>query len=81
MGMIFTSGVYYVTYEWLKDLARASVNDDGELVDGGADMSGGGMCGYVSSQCWCTVLCRHCGFSLKTGAFRRFLLLSNTLPQ
>ncbi|CAM6098723.1 unnamed protein product [Calypogeia fissa] len=47
IGMSFTSAVYYVTYEWLKDLANGSVDDDGELVDGGADMNAGGTTGYV----------------------------------
>ena len=43
-----TSLGYAVPYKFLDGMAKPSVSDDGELIDGGFDMSSGGICGYVS---------------------------------
>lgn len=42
-----TSLGYAIPYKLLDQMAKPSVSDDGELLDGGFDMSTGGMCGYV----------------------------------
>lgn len=47
VGLVVTSIGYGVPYKFLDGMAKPSVSEDGELIDGGFDMSTGGICGYV----------------------------------
>ena len=42
-----TCFAYIVPYLQLASMAKPAYADDGELLDGGFDMSTGGICGYV----------------------------------
>ncbi|KAL2481082.1 Protein of unknown function (DUF788) [Abeliophyllum distichum] len=46
-GLILTSLAYVIPYKQLSAMAKPSYSDDGELLDGGFDMSTGGICGYL----------------------------------
>ncbi|CAA2996614.1 transmembrane protein 208-like isoform X2 [Olea europaea var. sylvestris] len=46
-GLILTSLAYVIPYKQLSSMAEPSYSDDGELLDGGFDMSTGGICGYL----------------------------------
>ncbi|CAA2996613.1 transmembrane 208 homolog [Olea europaea subsp. europaea] len=48
-GLILTSLAYVIPYKQLSSMAEPSYSDDGELLDGGFDMSTGGICGYLDS--------------------------------
>ncbi|CAA2998792.1 transmembrane 208 homolog [Olea europaea subsp. europaea] len=48
-GLILTSLAYVIPYKQLSAMAKPSYGDDGELLDGGFDMSTGGICGYRDS--------------------------------
>lgn len=45
-GLVFTSVAYILPYQQLAAMAKPSYGDDGELIDGGYDMSTAGVCGY-----------------------------------
>lgn len=47
VGLILTSAAYTIPYKQLALMAKPAYADDGELLDGGFDMSTGGVCGYV----------------------------------
>lgn len=47
IGLVLTSVAYYIPYQQLAQMAKPAYADDGELLDGGFDMSTGGICGYV----------------------------------
>lgn len=47
IGLIVTSAAYFIPYNQLDKMANPTYGDDGELLDGGFDMSTGGICGYV----------------------------------
>jgi hypothetical protein len=47
IGLVLTSLGYGIPYKLLHQMAKPSVSDAGELLDGGFDMSTPGMCGYV----------------------------------
>ncbi|XP_057534690.1 uncharacterized protein LOC130813027 [Amaranthus tricolor] len=47
IGLILTSLAYAIPYKQLASMAKPSYADDGELIDGGFDMSTGGVCGYL----------------------------------
>ncbi|GLT80455.1 hypothetical protein SLA2020_518940 [Shorea laevis] len=47
VGLILTSAAYMIPYQQLAQMAKPSYADDGELLDGGFDMSTGGICGYL----------------------------------
>ncbi|KAH0935861.1 hypothetical protein HID58_012978, partial [Brassica napus] len=47
IGLVVTSIGYGVPYKFLDGMAKPSVSDDGELIDGGFDMSTGGICGIL----------------------------------
>lgn len=47
IGLVITSLAYAFPYKQLNQMAKPSVTDDGELLDGGFDMTTGGICGYV----------------------------------
>ncbi|KAG8367645.1 hypothetical protein BUALT_Bualt16G0094500 [Buddleja alternifolia] len=46
-GLILTSLAYVIPYQQLAAMAKPAYTDNGELLDGGFDMSTGGICGYV----------------------------------
>jgi hypothetical protein len=47
MGLILTTVAYLIPYKQLASMAKPAITDDGELIDGGFDMSTGGICGYL----------------------------------
>lgn len=47
IGLLVTSIAYGLPYKQLESMARPAYSDDGELLDGGYDMTTGGICGYV----------------------------------
>lgn len=47
VGLILTSAAYAIPYQQLFAMAKPTYADDGDLIDGGFDMSTGGICGYV----------------------------------
>ncbi|CAI9782997.1 unnamed protein product [Fraxinus pennsylvanica] len=46
-GLILTSLAYVIPYKQLSAMAKPNYSDAGELLDGGFDMSTGGICGYL----------------------------------
>lgn len=48
IGLVVTSLAYYFPYQQLAKMAKPSYTQDGELLDGGFDMTTGGVCGYDS---------------------------------
>ncbi|CAE6167712.1 unnamed protein product [Arabidopsis arenosa] len=54
IGLVVTSLGYAIPYKLLDQMAKPSVSDDGELLDGGFDMSTGGMCGYLHDVLYIT---------------------------
>lgn len=42
-----TSIAYAIPYQQLSAMAKPAYTDEGELLDGGFDMTTGGICGYV----------------------------------
>lgn len=55
IGLFFTSGAYKLTYDQLAGMAKPTFDDNGELIDGGFDMSGGGLCSYLHDVLYITV--------------------------
>ncbi|XP_050213627.1 uncharacterized protein LOC126665017 isoform X2 [Mercurialis annua] len=51
LGLVLTSIAYYLPYQQLASMAKPAYADDGELLDGGFDMSTGGICGYQLLDC------------------------------
>ncbi|GMH02465.1 hypothetical protein Nepgr_004304 [Nepenthes gracilis] len=47
IGLILTSVAYAIPYQQLARMAAPTYGDDGELEDGGFDMSSGGVCEYL----------------------------------
>lgn len=47
IGLILTSLAYAMPYKQLASMAKPAYTNDGELIDGGFDMSTGGVCGYL----------------------------------
>ncbi|MBA0583665.1 hypothetical protein Gorai_014513 [Gossypium raimondii] len=45
VGLLLTSVAYFIPYQQLSQMAKPAYSDDGELLDGGFDMSTGGICG------------------------------------
>ena len=45
---MLTSFAYVIPYKQLSLMSKPAYADDGELLDGGFDMSTGGVCGYVT---------------------------------
>ncbi|KAH9603663.1 hypothetical protein KSS87_009239 [Heliosperma pusillum] len=46
IGLIMTSLAYVIPYKQLASMAKPAYTNDGELIDGGFDMSTGGICGF-----------------------------------
>ncbi|KAL7093217.1 hypothetical protein ACP275_11G029500 [Erythranthe tilingii] len=53
-GLILTSLAYVIPYQQLAAMAQPSYSGDGDLLDGGFDMSTGGMCGYLHDVIYIT---------------------------
>nr|GMC58382.1 transmembrane protein 208 homolog [Ipomoea batatas] len=54
VGLVFTSVAYTLPYQQLAAMAKPSYGDDGELIDGGYDMSTAGVCGYLHDVIYIT---------------------------
>ncbi|CAH9072276.1 unnamed protein product [Cuscuta europaea] len=54
VGLLFTSIAYFLPYQQLTTMAKPSYGSDGELLDGGYDMSTGGVCGYLHDVIYIT---------------------------
>ncbi|THU44935.1 hypothetical protein C4D60_Mb02t12620 [Musa balbisiana] len=54
IGLIVTSIAYVMPYKQLDSMAKATYSDDGELLDGGYDMTTGGVCGYLHDLIYIT---------------------------
>ncbi|CAJ2633653.1 unnamed protein product [Trifolium pratense] len=54
IGLVVTSLAYYFPYQQLAKMANPSYADDGELLDGGFDMTTGGVCGYLHDVIYIT---------------------------
>ncbi|KAL9339472.1 hypothetical protein Peur_068487 [Populus x canadensis] len=54
IGLILTSVAYFIPYRQLAIMASPAYADDGDLLDGGFDMSTGGICGYLHDVIYIT---------------------------
>ncbi|RWW13789.1 hypothetical protein BHE74_00034966 [Ensete ventricosum] len=54
VGLLVTSTAYGLPYKQLDSMAKPTYSDDGELLDGGYDMSTGGICGYLHDLIYIT---------------------------
>ncbi|KAL5713783.1 hypothetical protein ACHQM5_015830 [Ranunculus cassubicifolius] len=54
VGLIVTSAAYLFPYQQLASMAKPSYSVDGELTDGGFDMSTTGVCGYLHDVIYIT---------------------------
>ncbi|CAN6461747.1 unnamed protein product [Victoria cruziana] len=54
IGLLVTSMAYGLPYQQLSLMAKPSYSDEGELLDGGFDMSTGGVCGYLHDVIYIT---------------------------
>ncbi|XP_052180798.1 uncharacterized protein LOC127793990 [Diospyros lotus] len=54
VGFILTFFSYAVPYQQLAVMAKPTYADDGELLDGGFDMSSDGICGYLHDVIYVT---------------------------
>ncbi|CAN1328771.1 Transmembrane protein 208 [Linum perenne] len=54
IGLVLTSVAYYFPYQQLAAMAKPSYGDDGELFDGGFDMTTTGICGYLHDVIYIT---------------------------
>ncbi|KAB5514464.1 hypothetical protein DKX38_028370 [Salix brachista] len=54
IGLILTSVAYFIPYRQLAAMASPAYAEDGDLLDGGFDMSTGGICGYLHDVIYIT---------------------------
>ncbi|KAG5559597.1 hypothetical protein RHGRI_009211 [Rhododendron griersonianum] len=54
VGFMLTFFAYIIPYQQLATMANPAYTDDGELLDGGFDMSTGGICGYLHDVIYIT---------------------------
>ncbi|KAF9662703.1 hypothetical protein SADUNF_Sadunf18G0081800 [Salix dunnii] len=54
IGLILTSVAYFIPYRQLAAMASPTYAEDGDLLDGGFDMSTGGICGYLHDVIYIT---------------------------
>ncbi|MED6222796.1 hypothetical protein PIB30_067850 [Stylosanthes scabra] len=91
IGLIVTSLAYFIPYKQLDKMATPSYDDDGELLDGGFDMTTGGVCGYLHDiiyiTCFVQVMSIISGKFWYTylvipafGAYQSFGLIKGFLP-
>ncbi|KAG2407675.1 uncharacterized protein HKW66_Vig0024970 [Vigna angularis] len=92
IGLIFTSLAYVIPYQQLARMATPAYAEDGELLDGGFDMSTGGVCGYLHDviyiTCFVQVMSIISGKFWYTyvvipafGAYKSFGFIKGFLPQ
>ncbi|XP_010548587.1 PREDICTED: transmembrane protein 208-like [Tarenaya hassleriana] len=55
IGLLITSLAYAIPYKQLDQMAKPSFTDSGELIDGGFDMTSGGICGYLHDVVYITM--------------------------
>ncbi|KAJ4733017.1 Transmembrane protein 208 [Rhynchospora pubera] len=55
IGLLITSAAYFFPYKQLDNMSKPAYSEDGELLDGGYDMSTGGVCGYLHDVIYITV--------------------------
>ncbi|XP_027072316.1 transmembrane protein 208 homolog isoform X1 [Coffea eugenioides] len=53
-GLLLTAFAYIIPYQQLYAMSMPSYGEDGELIDGGFDMSTGGICGYLHDVIYIT---------------------------
>ncbi|GAU34101.1 hypothetical protein TSUD_255970 [Trifolium subterraneum] len=76
VGLVVTSLAYYFPYQQLAKMANPSYADDGELLDGGFDMTTGGVCGYLHDIIYITSFVQVA--SIISGKFWYIYLVSHT---
>ncbi|WJX65007.1 hypothetical protein P8452_49715 [Trifolium repens] len=76
VGLVVTSLAYYFPYQQLAKMANPSYADDGELLDGGFDMTTGGVCGYLHDVIYITSFVQVA--SIISGKFWYIYLVSHT---
>ncbi|PNY05970.1 transmembrane protein 208-like protein [Trifolium pratense] len=76
IGLVVTSLAYYFPYQQLAKMANPSYADDGELLDGGFDMTTGGVCGYLHDVIYITSFVQVA--SIISGKFWYIYLVSHT---
>ncbi|KAL8143878.1 hypothetical protein V2J09_016910 [Rumex salicifolius] len=54
IGLMLTSLAYVIPYQQLSAMAKPAYDSNGELLDGGFDMSTGGICGYMHDVIYIT---------------------------
>ncbi|KAJ1410310.1 SRP-independent targeting protein [Sesbania bispinosa] len=54
IGLVVTSVAYLIPYQQLDKMATPAYDEDGELLDGGFDMTTGGVCGYLHDVIYIT---------------------------
>ncbi|OMP03958.1 hypothetical protein COLO4_10074 [Corchorus olitorius] len=54
VGLLLTSAAYFFPYQQLAQMAKPTYAHDGDLLDGGFDMSTGGICGYLHDVIYIT---------------------------
>lgn len=54
IGLLVTSAAYAFTYLQLSNMAQPAYDENGDLLDGGFDMSTGGVCGYLHDVIYIT---------------------------
>ncbi|XP_051143394.1 uncharacterized protein LOC127259818 [Andrographis paniculata] len=75
MGLILTTAAYVIPYQQLAAMAKPSYTDGGELLDGGFDMSTGGICGYLHDVIYIT-----CFVQLSSILSEKFWLVYLVIP-
>ncbi|XP_020240967.1 transmembrane protein 208 homolog [Asparagus officinalis] len=54
VGLLVTSAAYGISYQQLANMAKPAYSDNGELLDGGFDMTTDGICGYLHDVIYIT---------------------------
>ncbi|CAL5055122.1 unnamed protein product [Urochloa decumbens] len=55
IGLMLTSAAYFFPYQQLASMAKPVYSDNGELLDGGFDLSTGGVCEYMYDVIYITI--------------------------
>ncbi|XP_073031175.1 uncharacterized protein [Primulina eburnea] len=74
-GLILTSLAYVIPYQQLSVMAKPAYTEGGELLDGGFDMSTGGICGYLHDLIYVT-----CFVQLSSIISEKFWLVYFVIP-
>ena len=76
IGFVLTSLVAYMTYSGIAGFAAPIYDSSGELVDGGADLSMKGMCGYYHDLLYITIFVQITASFTKWGWYTYLLIPS-----